>query len=81
MQAKPGRAGAGTLDAEARPAQIVADHLGKAGVVFDQQDAVAHLGILAASPAVPEAPALTHFRQAVVNLVPLLWGQDFSDVA
>ena len=34
-------------DAEARPAEIVADHLGEAGVVLDQQDAVGHGGILA----------------------------------
>ena len=58
--------------AEARPVEIVADHLGKAGVVFDQEYAVGHGVILTAMPAPPVAPsALDEFA----HLAPLIRGQ------
>ena len=81
LQGEPGRAGPGALDAKSRPAEIVADHLGKAGVVLDQQDAVGHRRILAATPAVPEAPALPQFGQAAVDLAPLLGRKHLGNVA
>ena len=40
--ASPARAVGGERDAKAGLAEIVGDHLGEAGVVFDQQDAVGH---------------------------------------
>ena len=64
-----------------RPAKIVAHHLGKAGVVFDQQNTVAHRDILTAPPAMPEASALAHLGQAVVDLAALLGRQHLGDIA
>ena len=55
-RARPGAAVGGAGDAEARLAEIVADHLGEAGVVLDQQDAVGHGRILPAVPARQIAP-------------------------
>ena len=64
-----------------RPTEIVADHLSKAGIVFNEQNSVGHRRILAATPAVPEAPAFPKLGQAVIDLAPLLGGQHFRRVA
>ena len=70
-------AGGRARHAEARPVEIVADHLGEAGVVFDQEDAVGHGAILAAMPAPPVAPSRFDVRG---YLAPLLGGQHLRHV-
>jgi hypothetical protein len=80
LQGETGRAVLGPFDAKSRPAEIVTDHLGKAGIVFDQQNAFGHPRILAPAPALPEVPALPEFCQAIINLAPLFRRQDFGGV-
>ena len=71
----------GPVDAEARRAEVVAQHFGEAGIVFDDEYAVGHRGILTAMPALPEAPSLPELRQAVIELAPLLRRQHVRGVA
>ena len=80
-QSHPRRPIPGPIHAKPRPAEIVADHLGKAGVIFNEQNSVGHRRILAATPAMPEAPALPKLGQAIIDLAPLLRCQDFRCVA
>ena len=56
MQEETGPAGRRDRDGEAGLAEIVLDHLGEPGVVFDEEKAVAHGAILAARPAAPTVP-------------------------
>jgi hypothetical protein len=42
MQRKPARPAFGVNDVKARLAEILADHIGKTGIIFDQKDAFAH---------------------------------------
>ena len=42
VQRKPARPALGMNDVKTRLAEILADHIGKTGIVFDQEDAFAH---------------------------------------
>jgi hypothetical protein len=42
MQGEPARPVLGVNDVKTRLAEILADHIGKTGIVFDQEDAFAH---------------------------------------
>jgi hypothetical protein len=42
MQRKPARPAFRMNDVKARLAEILADHIGKTGIIFDQKDAFAH---------------------------------------
>jgi hypothetical protein len=60
---------------------MVADHLGEADIVLNQQDALGHRRILTASPVVPEAPMLPELRKAIIDFAALLRGKHFAGVA
>ena len=53
---------------------VLADHLGKADGVLDEQEALGHRPILTALPVVPEAPMFPKLRKAIVDFAPLLRG-------
>src|SRR5258706_16409363 len=42
MQRKPARPALGMNDVKTRLAEILADHIGKTGIIFDEKDAFAH---------------------------------------
>ena len=60
---------------------MVADHLGEADIVLDEEDALGHRPILTALPVVPEAPMFPKLRKAVVDFAPLLRGKHFAGIA
>jgi len=60
---------------------MVADHLGKADIVLDEQDALGHRRILTASPVVPEAPMFPELGKAIIDFAPLLRGKHFAGIA
>src|SRR5262249_35892022 len=60
-------------DVKARLAEIALHHLGKARVIFDEQDAAGHADILTAPPAAPEARTRPH---VLLDLAALLHRQD-----
>ena len=60
---------------------MVADHLGKADIVLDEQDALGHRRILTASPVVPEAPMFPELGKAIINFAPLIRGKHFAGIA